>query len=85
MSENRLPSEQELGALLGDRLETGEDVRRHHGEGEGWFGEAMPPLAVAFPETNEEVSEIARICARQPRPTQSIAPISLRSPLFLIF
>lgn len=63
MSENRLPGQAELAAVLGDRLETGEDVRRHHGRGEGWFGEPMPPQAVAFPETNEEVAEIVRVCA----------------------
>ena len=68
MNENRPPDLAALTSLLGDRLETGEDVRRHHGRGEGWFGEEMPPHAVAFPETNEEVAEIVRICAASRTP-----------------
>ena len=43
MSEDELPGLAAFAALLGDRIETGEDVRRHHGRGEGWFGEEMPP------------------------------------------
>ena len=68
MSEERLPDLAALGTLLGHRLETGEDVRRHHGRGEGWFGEVMPPQAVAFPETTDEVAETVRICARRRTP-----------------
>ena len=52
----------ELAALLGDRFTTSESVRRHHGRGEGWY-ESRPPDAVAFPETEQEVAEIVRLCA----------------------
>ncbi|KAA3630533.1 MAG: FAD-binding protein [Proteobacteria bacterium] len=53
----------ELGALLGSRLNTTAAVRQHHGQDESSFP-AVPPDAVALPHTTEEVAEIARICSR---------------------
>ena len=51
-----------LGALLGDRLQLGEAVRMEHGRSETHFA-PMPPDAVAFAESTQEVAEIVRICA----------------------
>ncbi|MCR0982642.1 FAD-binding protein [Roseomonas pecuniae] len=50
-----------LRAMLGDRLSTGQSVREQHGRGEG-VPDLYPPEAVAFPESNEEVAAIARLC-----------------------
>jgi D-lactate dehydrogenase (cytochrome) len=50
-----------LRAMLGERLSTGRSVRDQHGRGEG-IPELFPPEAVAFPENNEEVAAIARLC-----------------------
>ncbi|MEO0999645.1 MAG: FAD-linked oxidase C-terminal domain-containing protein [Pseudomonadota bacterium] len=52
---------EELSALLGERLSTAPSVIGLHAEDESHYG-AMPPDAVAFPETTEEVSRIAAIC-----------------------
>ncbi|MEM9011462.1 MAG: FAD-linked oxidase C-terminal domain-containing protein [Pseudomonadota bacterium] len=52
---------EELRGLLGDRLSTAPSVLGLHAEDESYYG-ATPPDAVAFPETTEEVSQIARIC-----------------------
>jgi len=57
----------ELAALLGDRFTTAESVRGHHGQGEGWH-ESRPPDAVVFPETNEEVMQIVRLCTASGTP-----------------
>lgn len=51
-----------LQALLGDRLSTSADVRRHHGTDEGW-NPPVPPEAVAFPSSTAEVSRLVEICA----------------------
>ena len=51
-----------LGALLGDRFSTVAAVREQHGREETWHP-TMPPDAVAFPQTTEEVAAIIRICA----------------------
>jgi D-lactate dehydrogenase (cytochrome) len=53
----------ELRALLGERLSTGDAVREHHSHGESWH-EPSAPDAVAFPETTAEVSAIVQACAR---------------------
>jgi D-lactate dehydrogenase (cytochrome) len=62
----RVPlSEAFLGALrdlLGERLQTGEAICLEHGRSETHFA-AMPPDAVAFAQTTEEVAAIARLCA----------------------
>jgi D-lactate dehydrogenase (cytochrome) len=50
-----------LRALLGDRVATGESVRLQHGRDESAYP-AMPPDAVAFARSTEEVAAIARLC-----------------------
>jgi D-lactate dehydrogenase (cytochrome) len=57
----------ELRALLGDRLTTSQSVRDHHSHGESWHAPAAPD-AVAYPETNDEVSAIVAACARARTP-----------------
>lgn len=51
-----------LLGLLGDRFSTSPDVRRHHGTDEGW-NPPVPPDAVAFPASTEEVAAIVALCA----------------------
>ena len=53
----------ELVALLGDRVSTNPNVRDTHGKDESWHHPHRPD-AVVFPKTNEEVSEIVKVCAR---------------------
>ncbi len=50
-----------LGALLGDRLSTSAAVCDHHGRDESIFA-AMPPGAVAFARSTDEVVAIVRLC-----------------------
>jgi len=60
------PNEQalaELRTLLGDRLSTSGAVRDHHGKDESYHP-VMPPDAVAFATSTEEVSAIVKVCAR---------------------
>ncbi|MFY8105551.1 MAG: FAD-binding oxidoreductase [Elstera sp.] len=53
----------ELRQLLGDeRVSTALAVREHHGRDESWHP-TMPPDAVIFPETTEEVAAAVTICA----------------------
>jgi D-lactate dehydrogenase (cytochrome) len=61
------PALEELRALLGDRLSTAEAVREHHGNDVSYHEGALPD-AVAFARTNEEVSEVVKICARHKVP-----------------
>lgn len=56
-----------LAALLGDRVTTSQAVRDEHGRDESWH-EVMPPDAVVFPETVDEVVGIVRICAARKVP-----------------
>lgn len=51
----------ELASLLGDRLGRSKSDLDLHGASETHFP-AMPPDAVAYPETTEEVAAIARLC-----------------------
>ncbi|WP_055664304.1 FAD-binding oxidoreductase [Jannaschia seosinensis] len=53
----------ELSKMLGERLALGKSDLALHGRSETWHPE-MPPDAVAYPETTEEVADIVRICAR---------------------
>ncbi len=53
----------ELVVLLGDRVSTNPNVRDTHGKDESWHHPHRPD-AVVFPKTNEEVSEIVKICAQ---------------------
>jgi D-lactate dehydrogenase (cytochrome) len=50
-----------LRRLLGERLSTGASVLAQHGRDESAFA-PMPPDAVAFPRSTEEVAAIARLC-----------------------
>ncbi|MEX5727029.1 D-lactate dehydrogenase (cytochrome) [Rhodovulum iodosum] len=52
----------ELGTMLGDRLSRSKSDLDTHGRNEAHFP-AMPPDAVAYPDTTEEVSQIVRTCA----------------------
>ena len=54
----------ELCGVVGDRLSTAAAVREHHGNGEDYF-DAVPPDAVVFAQSTEEVSEIVKICSKQ--------------------
>jgi D-lactate dehydrogenase (cytochrome) len=51
-----------LAAAFGNRLVTSLAVRQQHGHTLTWIPN-MPPDAVVFPQTTEEVAEIVRICA----------------------
>ena len=51
----------EIAQLLGDRLSTAEAVREQHGNDLTW-NEGMPPDAVAFVESTDEVVEVVKIC-----------------------
>ena len=51
-----------LSSLLGDRLSTSKSDLALHGRSEAHYADA-PPDAVAFPESTEEVSAVARICS----------------------
>ncbi len=53
----------ELKALVGERVSTAEAVRHHHGHGEG-YTRSMPPDAVVFVRTTEEVCAVVKACAR---------------------
>lgn len=57
----------ELRGVVGDRLSTAAAVREHHGNGEDYF-DAVPPDAVVFAHSTEEVSEIVKICANHGAP-----------------
>ncbi|HPD93691.1 MAG TPA: FAD-linked oxidase C-terminal domain-containing protein [Pararhodobacter sp.] len=51
-----------LGTLLGERLNRSQSDRDLHGRSESHFND-MPPDAVVYPETTDEVAAIVRICA----------------------
>jgi len=57
----------ELRALLGDRLSTSGAVREHHGKDESYHP-VVPPDAVAFALSTEEVSAIVKVCAKHKVP-----------------
>ncbi|MDE2005829.1 MAG: FAD-binding protein, partial [Rhodospirillales bacterium] len=50
-----------LAALLGERLSQSHAMREHHSHGEGLPAIGVPD-AVAFPESNEEIAAILRLC-----------------------
>ena len=52
---------QQLRGDYGERAVTSQAVREHHGHGEGLVDVALPDVVV-FPESNEEVSAIVRLC-----------------------
>ena len=51
-----------LRDLLGERLVTGAAVREHHGK-DASYHPARAPDAVAFAESEDEISDIVRLCA----------------------
>lgn len=57
----------ELKILLGERLSTSASVREHHGR-DLTHHSALPPDAVAFARSTEEISAIVKICARHGMP-----------------
>ena len=56
-----------LRGMLGDRLGTSAALLEQHGRGESWHP-AREPDAVAYPESNEEVADIVRLCAETATP-----------------
>lgn len=50
-----------LRGLIGSRCDTGDAVRRQHGESETHFASVLPD-AVVFPETTEEVAQLVKYC-----------------------
>lgn len=56
-----------LQHLLGDRLSTAAAVRERHGK-DASYHPCVPPDAVAFPNSTQEVSEIVKVCARHKVP-----------------
>ncbi|MEX2407705.1 MAG: FAD-linked oxidase C-terminal domain-containing protein, partial [Rhodovibrionaceae bacterium] len=62
VSQASAPAIAALRGLLGDRLSTAASVREHHGK-DPFHATVLPPDAVAFAETTEEVAEIVRTCA----------------------
>src|SRR5215831_2150707 len=56
-----------LHQLLGDRLSTALPERERHGK-DASYHPCIPPDAVAFAQSTEEVSEIVKICARHKVP-----------------
>ncbi|MBN2905664.1 MAG: FAD-binding protein [Rhodobacteraceae bacterium] len=53
-----------LEKILGDRLSRSKSDLALHGRNETYFP-ALPPDAVAYPETTREVAEIVRVCAAE--------------------
>jgi len=58
---------EELRNVVEQRLSTSEAVCYQHGKDESWH-ESLPPGAVVFAHSTEEVSEIVKICARHKIP-----------------
>ena len=56
-----------LGVLLGDRATASPAVLEQHGRGEGPFS-PVPPDLVCFPDSNEEVAAVVRLCAEHKVP-----------------
>lgn len=56
-----------LGDLLGEHFTTSPAVCGHHGGG-GMRHPSLPPQAVAYPATTEEVAAVVRACARHRTP-----------------
>jgi D-lactate dehydrogenase (cytochrome) len=56
-----------LERLLGDRLSTAASIREQHGK-DASYHPCVPPDAVAFAQSTEEVTEIVKICAQHKVP-----------------
>ena len=57
----------ELTKLMGDKCSLSESVRYNYSRGEDVFDPVVPD-AVLFPETNQEVSAIVKICNNHKTP-----------------
>ncbi len=57
----------QIRALVGDRLSTAMAVRQHHGADASWHP-PLPPDAVVYAHSTEEVSAIVKICAATSTP-----------------
>ncbi len=53
----------EIRQILGERLSTALIVREHHGKDQTW-NPGIPPDAVAFVQSTEEVQSIVQVCVR---------------------
>ena len=58
---------EQLRSLLGDRVSTVSSVLEQHGRGESWHP-TQPPDVVCFVRSNEEVSQVVRLCAEASMP-----------------
>lgn len=58
---------EELRPHFGERLSTADAIREQHGKDEAWHA-PMPPDAVIWPHSTDEVSKIARICNKHSCP-----------------
>src|SRR5438067_10121884 len=56
-----------LRAISGERVQTGEAIRLEHGRSETHFA-SMPPEAVVFAESTDEVAALVRLCADEAVP-----------------
>jgi D-lactate dehydrogenase (cytochrome) len=56
-----------LRSIFGDRLTTSKSVLEQHGHGESWHP-VQAPDAVCFPQSNEEVATIVKLCAESRTP-----------------
>ncbi|MBV9340916.1 MAG: FAD-binding oxidoreductase, partial [Acidobacteria bacterium] len=70
--ESVIPSAREaamasLHRLLGERLSRDLQIRQQHGK-DASYHPCVPPDAVAFAQSTEEVSEIVKLCARHKVP-----------------
>lgn len=74
---NHAAAIEELRALLGDRLSTGQSVREIHSRDEAYTTPALPD-GVAFPESTAEVSAIMKICSAHACP---VVPFGLGTSL----
>lgn len=54
---------EDVKALIGERLDQSQAQRDIHGANEAYFP-PMPPDAVAYPKTTQEVSDIVKACAK---------------------
>ncbi|MDH3630474.1 MAG: FAD-binding protein [Gammaproteobacteria bacterium] len=52
----------QLQSILGERVSTSSTILEQHGHGESWHP-VQAPDAVCFPQSNEEVAAIVRLCA----------------------
>ena len=59
--------QKELSNILGDRFTTSESIRKNYSHGEDIFDPVLSQ-AVVFPNNNEEISKIIKICNKNKIP-----------------